>query len=89
MMILHQWSFCMPDAEESISNILMKKVVELFVNIHGFAFASSSCAELYKQANKKECLKSIAHQTQFITQLRKNIVHQYVSTNNYIVFTLS
>ena len=30
--------------------------VELFVNIHGFPFASS-CVELYKQANKKTSSK--------------------------------
>ena len=50
--VLYQWSFCVPDAEESISNVLLKKAVELFVNIHSFALASS-CIELYKQANNK------------------------------------
>ena len=61
--VLHQWSFCVPDAEESISNTLLKKVVELFVNIRGFAFASS-CVELYKQANKKTLSKKKALRTE-------------------------
>ena len=64
--VLHQWSFCVPDAEESISNVLLKKVVQLFVNIRGFAFASS-CVELYKQANKKTLSKKKALRTELNT----------------------
>ena len=50
--VLHLWSLCVPDAEQNISYNLLKKIVELYVKIRGFAFASS-CVELYKQANKK------------------------------------
>ena len=57
--VLHQWLFCVSDAEESIANVLLQKVVELFLNIRGFAFASS-CVELYKQANKKTLSKKKA-----------------------------
>ena len=64
--VLHQWLFCVPDAEESISNVLLKKAVELFVNIRGFAFASS-CVELYKQANSKTLSKKKALRTELNT----------------------
>ena len=64
--VLHQWSFCVSDAEESIANVLLQKVVELFLNIRGFAFASS-CVELYKQANKKTLSKKKALRTKLNT----------------------
>ena len=64
--VLHQWSFCVSDAEESIANVLLQKVVELFLNICGFAFASS-CVELDKQANKKTLSKKKALRTKLNT----------------------
>ena len=61
--VLHLWSFCVPDADKSVSHTLLRKVVELYVNIRGFAFASS-CVALYKQANKKTLSKSKALRTE-------------------------
>jgi len=54
--VLHLWSFCVPDAEQSISNTLLKKIVELYVKIRGFPF-TSSCVELYKQTSKNNSIK--------------------------------
>ena len=64
--VLHQWSFCVSDAEESIANVLLQKVVELFLNIRSFAFASSYVG-LYKQANKKTLSKKKALRTKLNT----------------------
>lgn len=61
--VLHQWSFCMLDADEHISNAILQRVVELYIRIRGFAFASS-CIELYKQSSKKALSKKKALRTQ-------------------------
>ena len=61
--VLHLWSFCVPDADKCVSHTLSRKVVELYVNIQDFAFASS-CVALYKQANKKTLSKSKALRTE-------------------------
>ena len=61
--VLHQWSFCMPDAGENASNAFLCKVVELYITICGFAFASS-CVELYKQSSKIALSKKKALRTE-------------------------
>lgn len=61
--VLHQWSFCMSDAGENVSNAILHKVVELYITIRGFAFASS-CVELYKQSSKKALSKKKALRTE-------------------------
>ena len=61
--LLHQWSFCMFDAGEHVSNAILHKVVELYITIRGFAFASS-CVELYEQSSKKALSKKKALRTE-------------------------
>ena len=63
--VLHQWSFCVPDAEESISNTLLKKVVEIFVVLHLHHLVSSCTNKQTKKhyQRKKHCAPNSIYQT--------------------------
>ena len=55
--LLFQWCFIARTAVDNDSSpILLKLIVELYLTVRGFAFASS-CLELYKQAHKKTLQK--------------------------------
>ena len=62
--VLFYWSMLSADADEEDAQTLLKMVIELWVTIRGFAFASS-WIELYKQASKKTIQRSKA--------LRRNV----------------
>ena len=57
--LLFQWSMLSSSLDAEIGTTILCKMVELYVNIRGFAFASS-CLELYKQQHKKKTQKSKA-----------------------------
>ena len=57
--VLFHWSVLTADAEEEDAQTLLKMVIELWVTIRGFAFASS-WIELYKQASNKTIQRSKA-----------------------------
>ena len=57
--LLFQWSMLSSSLDDEIGTTILRKMVELYVNIRGFAFASS-CLELYKQQHKKKTQKSKA-----------------------------
>jgi len=88
--VLHLWSFCVPDADKSVSHTLLRKVVELYVNIRGFTF-SSSCVELYKQATKKTLSKSKALRTElkFISIVIIKFVCANIHIHNYFFLLIS
>jgi len=46
------WSLIGADYEHDICSDVLRRIVNMYIAIRGFAFASS-CLELYKQANKK------------------------------------
>ena len=57
--VLFQWCLltaCIPD---SAASLLLKKIVELYVTVRGFAFASS-CVEMYKQQTKQPLQRKTA-----------------------------
>lgn len=55
--IQFQWCITTAMATDDSTLELLKMIVELYLTIHGFAFAKS-CLELYKQATKKATSKS-------------------------------
>ena len=55
--VLFQWCIRSPECDDAVSKAVLKKVVELYVTIRGFAFASS-CLELYKQSKRKALQRS-------------------------------
>ena len=55
--LLFQWCFIIRTTVDNDSSpILLKQIVELYLTVRGFAFATS-CLELYKQAHKKTLQK--------------------------------
>ena len=62
--VLFYWSMLSADADEEDAQTLLKMMIELWVTIRGFAFASS-WIELHKQASKKTIQRSKA--------LRRNV----------------
>ena len=57
--VLFYWSILSADADEEDAQTLLKMVIELWITICGFAFASS-WIEMYKQASKKTIQRSKA-----------------------------
>ena len=68
---LFYWSMLSADADEEDAQTLLKMMIELWVTIRGFAFASS-WIELHKQASKKTIQRSKA--------LRRNVQDSSSST---------
>lgn len=64
--LLFQWCFCATDLAQDTAMVLLKQMVELYVTVRGFAFASS-CLELYKQASKKQLSKKKALRSELNT----------------------
>ena len=57
--LLFQWAILTPEFDNDVTSAVLKKIVELYVTIRGFAFATS-CLEMYKQALKKTLQKKKA-----------------------------
>lgn len=64
--LLFEWLFCSNQMNNETGMLLLKYIVELYVTVRGFAFASS-CLELYKQSQKTTVTKQKA--------LRKKLTH--------------
>ena len=54
-----EWGLIAFEVDSDIAMLVLRKTVELYVTVRGFAFAKS-CLELYKQAQKKSLQKSRA-----------------------------
>ena len=52
-----EWSIVAAEVEHDPSELLLQKVVDLYVTIRGFAFATS-CLEMYKQTQHKTMKKT-------------------------------
>lgn len=50
--VLFQWSMCATEIDSHTGEELLKLMVELYVKIRGFSFATT-CVEKYKRAHKK------------------------------------
>ena len=55
--VLFQWCLFSYEYEDSVGKAVLKMLIEDYVTIRGFAFASS-CLELYKQAKRKALQRS-------------------------------
>ena len=58
---MFEWDIIAAEMEEEVSTAVLNKLIELYVTVRGFAFATS-CLELYKQAyqttlQKKKALR--------------------------------
>ena len=60
--LLFQWCFCTSDLPNEFHITLLKLIIELFMTVHGHAYASS-CLELYKERNKETLSKKKALRT--------------------------
>ena len=56
-----EWLFCSSQMNNETGMLLLKYMVELYVTVRGFAFASS-CLEMYKQSQKTTITKQKALQ---------------------------
>ena len=65
--LLFQWCFCATDLIGDTSTVLLKQVVELFLTVREFSFASS-CLEKYKQSQKKLLSKKKSLRTELNTE---------------------
>lgn len=63
--ILFQWSFLTTSLPGSLESVLLEKVIQLYVTIRGFGFATS-CVEMFKQHTKQSLQRKKA--------LRKSIL---------------
>ena len=61
--LLFQWDILAAEMDNDVTSAVLQQIVELYVTIRGFAFATS-CLELYKQANKKTLQKKKALRSQ-------------------------
>ena len=73
--LLFEWLFCSSQMDNETGMLLLKYIVELYVTVRGFAFASS-CVELYKQAQKttfakKKALRKTLSDTTDITDIAR------------------
>ena len=57
--LLFKWSLLSSEMNDSVASILFKKIIDLYIAIRGFAFASG-CVEFYKQAQNKTFQKKKA-----------------------------
>ena len=57
--LLFEWHFCTSQIDNEIGMLLLKHLINLYVTVRGFAFASS-CLELYKQSQKTTLSKQKA-----------------------------
>ena len=57
--LLFEWLFCSSQMDNETGMLLLKHLIELYVTVRGFAFASS-CLELYKQSQKTTLSKQKA-----------------------------
>ena len=57
--VLFWWRVLVPECEASaaVGSVTLKKIVDLYVTIRGFAF-TSSCLEIYKQSKRKALQRS-------------------------------
>ena len=59
-----KWSFLTTDMENNVASLIYCTIVDIFVDIRGFAFASG-CIEMYKRSQKSTLEKK--------TSLRKEL----------------
>ena len=57
--LLFEWLFCSSQMNNETGMLLLKYIVELYVTVRGFAFASS-CLEMYKQSQETTITKQKA-----------------------------
>lgn len=50
--VLFHWCLISTNSDDDVAAVVLQKIVDLYVTVRGFAFASS-CLELYKQAHHK------------------------------------
>ena len=57
--VLFWWRVLVSECEASaaVGSVMLKKIVDLYVTIRGFAF-TSSCLEIYKQSKRKALQRS-------------------------------
>ena len=85
--LLFQWCFVVrTTVDDESSPILLKQIVELYLTVKGFAFATS-CLELYKQAHKKHCKRKKLYERNFVLMNKFNSVYIVASINNVLVFS--
>ena len=65
--LLFHWSILASPVGDAVGEVVLRKMVELYVTVRGFAFASS-CMELYKQQHKKRTQKSKALRKKLVTE---------------------
>lgn len=56
--VLYNWKVCNPDNEGLNTEYLLQTIIETYITVRGFSFASS-IMELYKQQKKKATQKSV------------------------------
>ena len=64
--VLFEWCMISSDADEPESNELLHMIVELYVTIRGFSFASS-IVEMYKKRSKKVLQKGKGFRKELFT----------------------
>ena len=57
--LLFEWCIIGAEVEEEVSKVVLQEMIQLYVIVRGFGFASS-CLELYKQAQQKTTSKTRA-----------------------------
>ena len=65
--LLFEWSIIGAEVEEEVSKLILKEMIQLYVTVRGFGFASS-CLELYKQAQQKTMSKTRAMRSELCPQ---------------------
>lgn len=53
---LYEWCMFAESTYDSIARLVLEMIIELYMTVRGFAFAS--CVEFYKQANNNGTQKS-------------------------------
>ena len=57
--LLFEWCIIASEADDDIATQVLQRIVQLYITIRGFAFATS-CLDMYKQAHKKTLQKKKA-----------------------------
>ena len=58
--LLFEWDMLSAEVEEEVSVAVLHKIIDLYVTVRGFGFATS-CLEIYKQAHQTTLQKKRKH----------------------------
>ena len=82
--VLFQWCLIAASSDDNTAALVLHEIVDLYVKVRGFAFASS-CLELYKQEHQKTLQKRRALRSEVCPRLLRLLLYMFLHNTIYYI----